>query len=142
MIQFYNWPDWADLNKDDISNWLKTCVSSYDYIIRELSYTFMDNQGIQKLNEEHLKHSYPTDIISFDYSAAMVISGEIYIGSEVVRENAVEFGVSSGDELCRVMIHGVLHLIGFDDQDETQRSLMRQTEDKCLLLRPKNLINK
>ncbi len=142
MIHFYHWPDWVSLDKKSLRLWLVECCRLYDVALEDVSYTFLENSAMEKLNWEFLKHAYPTDIITFDYSSDGRIRADIYIGHEVVQENADELGIGREDELCRVLMHGLLHTIGFDDHDKEALAVMRQNEDNCLLLRPKKLKNK
>lgn len=142
MIQFTNRPALHDVSDHELSDWLTACAAIYNYRIGQLSYTFLDQESIRDINRRFLNHDYATDIITFDYSAGGQIKGDIYIGSVEVSANAQKFGQSEFDEYCRVMVHGLLHLIGFDDHSEREKQEMRQNEDKCLLLRPKKLIDR
>lgn len=141
MIRFNNCPEWFSGFIEQVPNWLQECASQYQFTIIELSYTFLGDEEIQAMNVRFLKHDYPTDIISFDYTEGDRIKGEMYIGMDVVERNADELRHPVLDELCRVMLHGVLHMIGFDDHSEQDVEEMRRNEDKCLLLRPKILIS-
>lgn len=140
MIRFHGLP--SQLEELEIIDWLNGCAASYNRSIQKLSVSIVDTKRIREINQAFLQHDYPTDIISFDYAEGESIVGELYIGLPVIKANAREYGVAAGDELCRVIAHGLLHLIGYDDQNEEERRLMWQNEDKCLLLRPKNLTNK
>lgn len=142
MISFNSSSEWIANHADSLSKWLSACAESYGYAQIELSYSFMSEQNIQALNKRFLNHDFPTDIITFDYTSGARLSGDIYIGEEVVRSNAALYGVPYEEEFCRVLIHGVLHLTGLDDVTEEEKALMRKNEDKCLFLRPKNLITK
>ncbi len=110
--------------------------------IDHLSFSFLDDHQIQSANEKFLSHPYPTDIITFDYSEDENLVGEILIGFETVAANAGELQIPKTDEMCRVLAHGVLHLLGFDDQTESQQIEMRKAEEKALLLRPEILKGK
>ena len=142
MIAFYQKPDWADFSVEALNTWLQEVAQVYGKSIGTLSYTFLSDEEIQRMNLDYLQHDYPTDIISFDYSEGDVLSGEIFIGSDVVRENGHHYKVDEREEMCRVMVHGLLHLAGFKDHSTEEKKQMRSNEDKCLLLRPKILINK
>ncbi len=87
-----------------------------------------------KMNSDFLNHDYFTDIITFDYSEKKVISGDIYISIERVKENAITFGEGFNDELKRVMIHGILHLIGYKDKTKPELAKMRDAEGHALSL--------
>lgn len=139
MIEFGTWPGWFKAGEKDLKEWLNAVAKLYNSRILSLSYQFLDNGEILKANTDFLDHHYATDIISFGYEEGRRVSGEILIGHEVVAENADDLGVAAGEEMCRVIVHGLLHLIGFDDLTPEQKQRMRQEEHKCLILRPKNL---
>lgn len=112
----------------------KGCKFSY------LEISFVTKDIIHEINKEHLHHDYPTDIITFEYDRDEddVIDGELIICSQVAEENAEEYGVSVESELLRLVVHGVLHLIGYDDTDEVKKKLMKSEEDRLVeLLYPK-----
>jgi rRNA maturation RNase YbeY len=89
------------------------------------------------MNQKFLKHDYYTDIITFDYCEGTVLSGDLFISIDSVRDNAVHFGTTFDDELNRVMVHGILHLIGYDDHTKSQQKTMRAKENEYLALRDK-----
>ncbi|MDG1039009.1 MAG: rRNA maturation RNase YbeY, partial [Polaribacter sp.] len=95
--------------------WIDNVVSKEDFCIGEINYIFCDDEYLHKLNVEFLQHDTLTDIISFDNTLGNLISGDIYISIERVTDNAKDFKVSFLDELHRVMIHGVLHYMGYKD---------------------------
>ena len=95
----------------------------------DLDFILTTDEELLKINREFLKHDYLTDVIAFNYSWAKVVEGEIYISYETVRKNSSKYGVTVKEELVRVMIHGVLHLCGYDDSNEELREVMRKKED-------------
>jgi len=103
----------------------------------DLNYIFTGTLFIQKLNREYLNHDYPTDVISFSYGDNNTVSGDIYIGLNVVLKNSKIFKVKFENELIRVIIHGTLHLIGYNDYSEGQRRYMRGLENKWLKIAEK-----
>jgi probable rRNA maturation factor len=103
--------------------------------IGDLTYVFCSDEYLLSLNQKFLNHNTLTDIITFDYSEAKTLSGEIYISIERVAENAEKFKVAFEDELHRVMIHGVLHLAGYKDKRPAEKALMRKKEEASLSLR-------
>jgi rRNA maturation RNase YbeY len=102
------------------------------YSIDKLDYQFVSREIIKEINTNYLKHPYETDIITFDYNRGKRVRGEIYICSDIVYENAVRFGVNSKGEMARVIFHGLLHLVGFNDGSQDERDLMRKKEQECL----------
>lgn len=110
----------------------------YDAAIEEginrltMSYNLVDNKTILQINRQYLNHDYYTDIITFDYSQINDLQGEIYISLEIVAENANRFTVSFLQEFLRVVIHGFLHLCGYDDKTEKQKKQIRAKEDYYL----------
>ena len=101
----------------------------------ELNYIFCDDDYLLDLNVKTLNHNRLTDIISFDYTLGIVVSGDIYISYERVKENSVSLDQPFKDELHRVMIHGVLHYCGYKDKLDEEKMVMREKEDYYLSLR-------
>lgn len=116
-----------------LKNWIENVVADEDFSIGEINYIFCDDDYLHKLNVEFLQHDTLTDIISFDNTLGKLISGDIYISVERVRDNAKDFKVSFLDELHRVMIHGVLHYMGYKDKSEKEKIKMRIAENTALL---------
>jgi probable rRNA maturation factor len=108
-------------------------VEERNKIAGDISFIITDDSEIRDINKEFLSHDYNTDVITFNYNKGDVISGEIYISHETVSLNAYDFGVTFQEELRRVIIHGVLHLMGLDDSDEQQREAMHKEEDRWLM---------
>ena len=135
MIDF-NYLDKFQLpNEQEVRAWLEFVLDQEDRELGEVSYIFCDDDYLYDLNVKHLNHNTLTDIISFDYSLGKVVSGDIYISVERVDENARDRGIEFNDELHRIMVHGMLHYIGYKDKSESQRKTMRKKEDYYLSLR-------
>ena len=117
-----------------IIKWLTNSVNSLDYSIGELSFVFCSDDYLRKLNIKHLNQDYFTDVITFDYSKDMSLIGDVFISTERVKENAKLFNVSFNEELFRVIIHGVLHLCGFNDKTKEEKAEMRSKENNFLSL--------
>lgn len=123
-------------NKKKTTDWIKSIVKNYKVSFSELTYVFCSDAYLLSINKEFLKHNTLTDIITFRLSEkGEPIVAEIYISVERVAENAVRFQVGKDQELHRVIIHGVLHLLGFKDKKPSEKTLMRKTEEACLSLR-------
>ena len=118
------------------TSWIKAVARSERRIIKEINYIFCSDEYLLTLNQDFLNHKTLTDIITFDHSEGKSsLEGEIYISIDRVKENSMKFKTEFIDELHRVMIHGVLHLIGFKDKKPTEKVLMRKKEEACLSLR-------
>jgi rRNA maturation RNase YbeY len=114
--------------------WVEIVASKNGFDVGEINYIFCDDEYLLKLNVEFLKHDTLTDVISFDNTLGKLINGDIFISIERVIENAKEYNVSFDDELQRVMIHGVLHYMGFKDKSDDEVKQMRSAENTALLL--------
>ena len=135
MIDFNYLTDIELTNENEIRAWLEYVLDEEDRELGEVSYIFCDDDYLFDINVKHLKHNTLTDIISFDYSLGKVVSGDIYISVERVKENAGDRNIEFSDELHRIMVHGVLHFIGYKDKEESDKSTMRKKEDYYLSLR-------
>lgn len=115
--------------------WIKEVARREKKTIKEINYIFCSDEYLLQLNHGFLKHKTLTDIITFDNSEDKTsLQGEIYISIDRVRENALKFKAAFEVELKRVMIHGVLHLIGYKDKKPSEKTLMRKKEEACLSL--------
>jgi probable rRNA maturation factor len=114
--------------------WIKQWLDSQDAVCGKLSFIFTTNKHLKLINQKYLNHNYYTDVISFDYSEGVKISGDIFISIEQVRINAGTYGAEEEEELRRVMVHGVNHLLGYGDGNEEERGIMRQMENDALHL--------
>jgi probable rRNA maturation factor len=134
MIQFNYETAFKLQNKKQIKDWISSCIKNYGFTEGEINYIFCDDAYLLKLNVEFLEHDTLTDIISFDYTLGKLISGDIFISVERVQENAQKYNQALDNEINRVLIHGILHYLGFKDKSEKERQLMRDEEDTCLSL--------
>jgi len=121
-------------NSRKTTNWLKNVCLQENHKLDSLTYIFCSDAYLRVLNKQFLNHSTYTDILSFDYSDSRKILGEIYISIPRVRENAKKFQQSFNVELRRVIIHGLLHFMGYNDKNSTQKAQMRRKEEACLSL--------
>lgn len=117
-----------------ISTWIEEVAASYSRRVGNLNYLFVNDEEILEANRQFVNHDYYTDIITFDYSRGDRISGDIMISLETVASNAGKFGVTYFCELLRVIIHGVLHLVGINDKGPGEREIMEAAENKALSL--------
>lgn len=119
-----------------VKNWIREFVVSYGKEVGELYYSFCSDEYLYKMNIELLGHDFYTDIITFPLNECeTILSAEFHISVDRIRENAITFNRSFKDELHRVMAHGVLHLIGFNDLSEEESMVMREQEEICLSMR-------
>ena len=114
--------------------WIKEFVGNHGKKVGELAFVFCSDEKILEVNQNFLQHDYYTDIITFDYCEGEIISGDIYISVERVAENAHFHKAEYTHELLRVLAHGVLHLIGFQDKKEDMKAEMTENEDLCISL--------
>ncbi len=117
------------LQKRKISNWIKETINSEGKVPGDISFIFCSDNYLLEVNKQYLNHDYFTDIITFDYVENDIISGDIFISCDMVEVNALEFKTGFENELSRILIHGVLHLMGYKDKSEKDKLLMTQKED-------------
>lgn len=134
MITFNYETDFNLSNESSLEKWIHNVILKHNCEEGEINYIFCDDEYLHKLNVEFLQHDTLTDIISFDNSLGSLINGDIYISVERVADNANDFSVSFDEELHRVMIHGVLHYIGFKDKTAKEQEEMTQQENSSLSL--------
>lgn len=134
MIRFHAITDFDIADKSKLKKWIKEVVGKEGSTIAELNFIFCDDYYLLEKNKTFLKHDTLTDIITFDYSEKNTLTGDVYISIERVKENSQNYGVSYENELHRVIIHGVLHLLGYNDKNEKQQKEMREKEDFYLSL--------
>ena len=136
MISYYfEDTDFVFKGRTRNSKWLRLVAESEIRRIGDISIIFCSDNYILDVNQKYLQHDYFTDIITFDYCEGDRLSGDLFISVDTVRENALEYGTDFSDELNRVIVHGVLHLIGCDDHSEEDVVEMRSKENYYLSLR-------
>lgn len=119
------------------SKWLKAVAENEDKKIGDISVIFCSDSYLLDINKRFLQHDYYTDIITFDYCEGKILSGDLFISVDSVRANSEYYKTDFEEELNRVIVHGVLHLIGFDDHKDDDIKMMRSKENNCLDLRKK-----
>lgn len=115
--------------------WLKNVAAEEGRKTGEIAVIFCSDEYLLDINRQFLNHDYYTDIITFDYCEGEVLNGDLLISVDSVRDNAVHYGASFDEELHRVIVHGLLHLIGYDDHSEEERKTMREKENYYLCRR-------
>jgi len=114
--------------------WIRQWIETHDAVCGNLAFIFTSNKRIGLINHNYLNHDYFTDVITFDYTEGQKISGDIFISIEQVSLNAESYGTDEEEELRRVMIHGVLHLLGYNDSNAEEKKTMRYLENEALHL--------
>lgn len=122
------------IQKRIINNWIKETVISEGKTLGDISFIFCSDNYLLEVNKQYLNHDYFTDIITFDYVENDIISGDIFISCDRVKENATAFEKTFENELSRIIIHGVLHLLGYKDKVKKDKLMMTQKEDFYLTL--------
>ena len=120
--------------KKMITAWLTKIIQKSSNTTGNITYNFCDDAYLADLNQKYLHHNTLTDIITFDYVEGNMINGDIFISIERVQETAIKYKTPFKNELLRVICHGVLHLIGFTDKNDTEKLVMRAKEQECLNL--------
>lgn len=121
-------------NKRKINSWVLECVSLHNKSCGDINVIFCDDEYLLSVNNTYLNHDYYTDIITFDYSHKDLIAGDLFISITRVKENASELNIEFITELYRVIVHGVLHLLGYKDKTKLEKEKMRDKEDEMILL--------
>jgi probable rRNA maturation factor len=125
-----------DYKHDALLDVLERIVADFNFDLGDVTIVFGSDDWLLSYNQSFLNHDYFTDIITFDYSSANLISGDLLISVDRVIDNASLLNVPRETELCRVCIHGILHLVGLNDSTEKEKMKMRQKEDEYLSLLP------
>ena len=136
MISYFFEDTDFQFRKKTLNNrWLRLVAESEIRRIGQINIIFCSDNYILDVNQQYLQHDYFTDIITFDYGEEDRLSGDLFISVDSVRENSIEYGTEFDDELNRVIVHGILHLIGYDDHCDEDIAVMRKKEDYYLSLR-------
>lgn len=129
------------IRRRDTSAWIKAVAATYGKKVGSIAYIFCDDEKILEVNRQYLQHDYYTDIITFDYCEDEemmghkdTISGDLFISLDTVRSNAEQQGTTYDEELHRVIIHGILHLVGINDKGPGEREIMEAAENKALAM--------
>tara|TARA_B100001250_G_scaffold354097_1_gene327780 strand:- start:520 stop:966 length:447 start_codon:yes stop_codon:yes gene_type:complete len=130
IIKFNNIPDIVD--KKDIIRFISNFVLDEGYRIKKIEYNFVSKNKILNLNKKYLKHNTETDIITFDYSKSKIIHAEMYLCYSTIVRNSKENSQTVENEIVRVIIHGLLHCMGYNDKNDNETELMRIKEESFL----------
>ena len=130
MISFNYENDFELGNEEAYADWISRVILSENKKEGDINFIFCDDEYLHKLNVEYLEHDTLTDVISFDYSMGNELHGDVFISTERVAENAVDFNVTFEQEIKRVIIHGVLHYCGYKDKSDADEVIMRSKEEE------------
>jgi rRNA maturation RNase YbeY len=130
------------LQKRIVIQWIKDIAMVHGKSVGEISCQFCTDEKIIEINRQYLQHDYYTDIITFDYTEGDILSGDLFISLDTVRSNSEQFQTDYTEELHRVIIHGVLHLCGINDQSPEEQEKMTEEENKALALLQQSLTEK
>ena len=133
-VYFHNEDVKLVVNSSELSIWIKNAVNSLGYTVGDLNVIFCSDEHLKEINIKYLSHDYYTDIITFDYSEKSLINGDLFISADRIKENSSINKVKFIVELYRVIIHGVLHLCGFNDKTSAEKKKIREKEDHLLSL--------
>jgi probable rRNA maturation factor len=122
-------------NRGNLRLWLNAAAKKEKQKIGAVNYIFCSDKHLFAINKQYLNHNYFTDVITFQYEDSEGVSGDIFISYDRIKENAKEFNQSVSNELHRVMVHGLLHLLGYKDKNTEQQKVMKSKEDFYLSLR-------
>ena len=120
------------LDERKVGKWIRAVAADYGFAVGNINYIFCSDERELSVNREFLGHDYYTDVITFDYSTAQTLNGDIFISLDTVRSNAEMVGTSFDHELMRILIHGVLHLTGQGDKTPETKAEMTAKEEKAL----------
>lgn len=135
QIQFHNQDvPLPHLDLNHLAHWLVTIAKTEEVQIKKINYIFCSDQYLLQINQDYLQHDYYTDIITFDLSETEQIVSDIYISTDRVKDNAIQLNTNLTEETLRVIAHGLLHLIGYNDKTQEQASIMRKKEEACISL--------
>ena len=133
MINFnINYQGFSLENDLQYKLWIENCIENYELETGEISYTFVDDEELLRINKELLNHDFYTDIITIDQRVGDIVSADIFISIDRIKDNSKQLNLDYSEELKRVIIHGLLHIVGFNDHSENDKLEMRKQENLCI----------
>ena len=134
MIEYHYQTNFKLKHPEEYTDWINKCITIGGSNAGSINFVFCSDDELLKINQDYLGHDFYTDIITFQYESAPVISGDIYISVDRVLENANTFKENFSTEMKRVMIHGVLHLLGYNDKSDLEKEVMRAKEAELIAM--------
>ncbi len=128
-VSFVFKTDFVLENSDQFSSWIQEVVRSEGYLPGNITYAFFNDEGLRDLNYKFLKHDFYTDVLSFDETKEKLVEGNIAISVDRVLDNSKKFKTTFQNEMKRVMVHGLLHFLGYTDANEVEKKQMRALEN-------------
>ena len=119
-------------DRTKLRRWLTSVARDHGHSVNEIAFLLLSDDALLEFNRRYLQHDDYTDVITFDGQTGTGVSGEVLMSHDRIRENARSFGASAQHELRRVMVHGLLHLLGHSDKGKAKKDAMRALEDKYL----------
>jgi len=133
LILFHNIDiDLSVKNKSIVKNWIKNSITDHFKKPGDINIIFCSDNYLLNINNQYLNHNYYTDVITFNYNNKNKINGDIFISVDTVKQNSITFNSNFNNEILRVIIHGILHLINYNDKTKKEQILMRKKEDELL----------
>lgn len=123
-----------NFNQTQIERWITECIANEGFNLGDINYIFCSDNYLLEINKSYLNHDYHTDIITFNYNDNQTVNSDIYISTDRVLDNSKTYKVNFIEELNRVIVHGVLHLVGYNDKSLEEQAIMRSKEDFYLAL--------
>jgi len=120
------------IKRKETTNWVKRIIENFRKKTGAITFIFCSDEEILRINKLYLKHDYYTDIITFDYSEGEKVSGDLFISLDTVKSNSEKYKTKYEEELHRVMIHGILHLCGYEDDSKEKKKVMKKVENEVL----------
>ena len=120
------------LDERKVTRWIRSVAADYNFSVGNINYIFCSDERELEVNRQFLGHDYYTDVITFDYTSGKTLNGDIFISLDTVRSNAEMVGTPFEEELCRIIIHGILHLTGQGDKTPETKAQMTEKEEKAL----------